>query len=67
MNMIEKVAREYSQYCYGDPSCWKEFLTEARLAIKAMREPNDRMLLARRINESRSETWEAMIDAALKE
>ncbi len=81
--MIERVAQAISSsfheegYIEGlsDPSEWEEFRKAAREAIRAMREPTAKMLAApKKImgggfqnSHSDDETWEAMIDEALRD
>lgn len=74
MNMIEKVARAmYAQYDWGIQNDMKLVMhSTARAAIVAMREPSEEMIngtLYPNTNRDSSikETYQAMIDAALKE
>jgi hypothetical protein len=73
VTMIEKVARAICK-THGafDPdaltdgvAAWKYYVSEARSAIAAMREPTDKII--REAGQSQHEAYQAIIDAALKE
>lgn len=81
MTMIERVARAISHIEKGSEADWTYFITTARNAIAAMREPTDAMIEAgmdydeRELNaslgraptveECQAGEWRAMIDAAM--
>lgn len=69
---LEQVARALTEV---DDSLWvgedrmRYYRTAARVAIEAMREPTEAMLIAghgANLCENAPEVWEAMIDEALK-
>lgn len=73
MTMIEKVARALANsadvtHVNWEEQDWPEFIEQAKAAIEAMREPNEEMWNAcDNWNDSPTETWPKMINAALKE
>lgn len=70
MTMIEKVARAIQECSLvtGYEARLPEAMLYAKAAIEAMREPNEEMWNAcDNWNDSPTETWPKMIDAALKE
>ena len=70
MMMIEKVVRalSHSYSMYPDESDW---LTSAKAAIEAMREPSKEMIAefdrSPTLKKAAVDSYQAMIDAALKE
>jgi hypothetical protein len=66
--MVERVARELA--VAADHANWEEFVPDARMAIRAMREPTEKMLKEgnRSTTDGRGaeESWPTMIDEALK-
>lgn len=73
MTKVEEVARAITFSLWGDrDGMWQCYVSEARAAIAAMREPTEKMLLAAEHAEELGDApaykhWRAMIDAALEE
>lgn len=76
--MIERVARAICKADGQDPDHegeltdegtfqWQSYVTDARAAIEAMREPTKAMIAACYPDEDAGLIWRDMIDAALKE
>ncbi len=69
--MVERVARAICEADGDTPSNLHEYqLERARFAIRAMRDPTEQMLPGPSRDpepESATDTWQSMIDAALKE
>ncbi len=76
MNMLERVARGICESLGHDPDCnslgrpeWPSYLSVARAAIEAMREPTEEMAKAggKARRQWDKSVWQAMISAALSE
>lgn len=77
MDIIEKAARELALQADGTDKNWKEFVSDVRCVLAAIREPSEAMQDAYYAEEeklcidglanglSSSSAWRSMIDAAL--